>query len=522
MNGQERRIVAAAMLRDRAALRMPFHGGSMLPLLRAPMVLQLGSPSHARVGDVVVFTRGDVRVAHRLIGIEHRGIRTAGDAQPAIVECVPHEDVIGRVVAVWSDPSSNARRIDGIAYRLAGWYFARFHPLRRRIARARARIADLAARAQPRRRARTTLRLIAALTAAEGNDAVAFAYAAAIDAAQLRAVDERHRCTAVLGEAARRHGVVDQLPAETGALMRRSRLEAVLAASRLHRAIGAVVELLGELAVPFALLKGAARIYAGTAEAACHVSQDIDVLVRRSDLEVVVEALLREGYTDAKRAAAVKDYGKHHHAVPLFPPAGAFPIELHHALAPPGSLSTVTDWDRLAPHLVGVDGPAGTVTQLDPVGTALHLGIHAIGFTRLRDVALLARALRGLDAGGLDALRAVVRSERRDPVRLEASFLLAARIAGIRWDAGIAVERYVRWALVREDLPVSLRDRCDALDAYVAHPGAPWPALRALVPWWSRGTAVAAVPGRIAGRCATNAAALIYAACMRGDDRGVT
>jgi hypothetical protein len=369
-------------------------------------------------------------------------------------------------------------------------------------------------RTPPWRRARGTLRRIDALRCAQAGDAGGLARALDGGAADLLAAAERHRCAAALGEAVRRTGVGARIPAETAATLRQARIEALLATTRLHRALRAVVEALRESGLPFALLKGAARVYAGAPEAACHTSDDIDVLVQRDDLDAVVALLRRHGYRDDLAAAAREDFRGHHHAVPLVPPVGAFPIEVHHALAHPSALSIATGWERLAEHLVAVDGPAGTVLWLDPVGSALHLAIHAVGLTRLRDVALLARTLRALDPAALAALRAAVRAERSDPVRLEAPVLLAAHVAGLDWDAAPAVRRYLRWALLREDLPPALRGRCDAAEAYFAHPDRPWLALGGLVPWWSRGAGLLAAPGRIAGRCATNAAALLYGALM--------
>jgi hypothetical protein len=375
--------------------------------------------------------------------------------------------------------------------------------------------------APPWRRARPTLRLIDALSSAQAGDADGLAAALSADAAGVLAAAERHRCRAALGEAVRRSGIDERIPVASATVLRRTRLEALLATTRMHRALCAVIEALRETGAPFALLKGAARIYAGEPEAAYHTSDDVDVLVRRSDVAVVTAALLRRGYTDLPDAAAAEDFARHHHAVPLFPPAGSFPVEVHHALARADALSTPTDWEHLAPYFSAVDGPAGPVLRLGPVGSALHLAIHAIGLTRLRDVALLARTLRAFEPADFAALRAVVRAERRDPVRLEAAVLLAARIAGVPWSAAPAVRRYLRWALLREDMPPSLRGRCDAVEAYFAHPGAPWLALGGLVPWWSRGSGLLAAPARILGRCASNAVALLYGALMPSDDRGL-
>jgi hypothetical protein len=511
----DQRSAAAALLRDRGVLRMSMRGRSMLPALSDRMVLQIGPATNVRIGDILVFAQGDVRVAHRVVGIERGGFRTAGDAQPEVVESVSRDDVLGRVVAIWSDASAAARRVDRTSHRLRGWYLARFHPVRRYGRRTGARIADLAARLQPRRRARTTLQLCEALAAAAASDAARLAASVTHELVGPGSSGERHRCVAVLGEAARRLGITQELPADVAAVIRQSCWKSVAATSRMDRALRAAIETLQEIGVPFALLKGAARVYAAAPEAAYHTSDDIDVLIAASDRDRVVTAMRRRGYTSTgDPAAAERRYRRHHHAVPLFPPDGAFPVELHDELAPPRTLSTGTHWTDLSHRLIPVTGPCGTLLRLDPVASALHLAIHAMGLRRLRDVVLLASALRSLDAADFEAFESIVRAERRDPVRLQASVALAARIAGIDWEAGRPVERYLRWALVREDLPAALRTRSDAVDNYFAFPHARWYACAGLIPWWSTGRDVAFAPLRSVGLCATNAAAIVYAALM--------
>lgn len=518
----ERRARAAALLCESAALRMPIVGSSMNPSLHEPMIMQVGTAERARIGDVLIFSNGRMFVAHRIVGSVAGDYLTAGDAQPHIVERVPQQDVVGRVVAVWSDGSAQAQRVDRhLFHRARSWYFARAHGMRRRARLAGAKAADLFHRAQPRRRQRTTQQVVSALTAAVRADAPQLARALAVDAQSFGIVDARHRVAAMLGDAARDLRVADGIPADMAGLLRRARLAAVLGAERMQRAVEKTMEVLEEAGIPFALLKGAARIYSATPQAGCHYSDDIDVLVKRADLRRALKALMDRGWTQRDNAAEIVHFERsHHHVASLFPPSGDFPVELHHALAPPGSLSTRTDWEALERRLVPLPRRSGLAFELDPVGTAIHLAIHAIGLTRLRDAALLAQLLRRLAPAQRAAVAEAIAAERQDPVRLSASAVLAARIAGLEWPHAPAADDYVDWALRREDLPHRLRLRCDVIEARTAWPWSVGMTLRCFIPWWSRGAQLLALPARVAGRFASNVAAFAYARLMRSPDDG--
>jgi hypothetical protein len=127
-----------------------------------------------------------------------------------------------------------------------------------------------------------------------------------------------------------------------------------------------------------------------------------------------------------------------------------------------------------------------------------------------------------LSNSDLHVLKQAVRAECRDQIRLAAAVALAARVAGMWWVERPEVTAYIRWALRREDLPSRLRMRSHAAEAYFARPDAPWTAVHELVPWWSRGGQILAVPGRVVGRFAANALALTYAMRMRPSRTGRT
>ncbi len=517
MTTEERFSTVAAMLHDNERLRLVIRGRSMQPSISEPMLLQIGPAAKARVGDVLVFTNGSVLIAHRIVGKAAGAFVTAGDAQPQIVESVLPEQIVGRVCAIWSDASPTARRVDRRLHHLRGWYYAHLHGLRRAIRDCCEKARDLAVRAQPRRRARVAAGLIEAIAAMQRDDATALlAAVGGGDAEAIERIDKRHRCAALLGEGVRRLGVTDRLSPDVAARLRQARLHAVYGAGKMGEAVHRTVKALREANIEFALLKGAARMYGSKPESAYHPSDDVDVLVRGGDVDRAVTALRARGWEFRDAPSDVRRMReRHHHAASLFSPGGDFPVEIHHELAEPGSLSLATGWDALREHLVPLDGAAGSVLQLDRFATALHLAIHAIGLTRLRDIALLASMLRTLSRDELATLKKTVDGERRDFVRLDASVALAARISRVPWTSPAAVASYITWALCREDLPKRLRLRSGAAEVYFACPHVPWAALRHLVPWWSRGAQIFVLPARVVARCVSNALALAYAMQMR-------
>jgi len=111
--------------------RLAVRGGSMRPLLREPMTLDVvaldGAP---RLGDVLVFRLGDDYVAHRLVGRRGNAYVTSGDAHPENVEYVNPAEVLGRVRAVWSDATPTAQRVDTDLHRALGFLYARVRPFR--------------------------------------------------------------------------------------------------------------------------------------------------------------------------------------------------------------------------------------------------------------------------------------------------------------------------------------------------------------------------------------------------------
>jgi hypothetical protein len=492
--------------------RLAMRGAGMTPLFRDGMVLRVGPYTRAaRVGDVVIFREIDKLIAHRVIAVTAAGVHTAGDAQPHIIEDVPHRDVFATVRAVYASDQPEAPRIDGVLFALRGQYYARCHRLRAALHRLGYLFSAASQFGFPSRRPRTQPALVAALSAIVRNDTAALAAAiASVDPVRFVQTATRHRCAGIVSDALL---ALDGDPAADR--MRRmlvpaTRLDAVTAIARRSQ-IGAIVRFLSEAHVPFALLKGAARVFRGEDGSAHHASCDIDILVPPGKADAAAVALQRHGYTFRASELAQARYRKsHHHLAALHPPKrnGAF-VELHVALAPPGLVGLPTDWAALEPHLVFIENNENRARCFDAFATALHGAIHAIGHERLRDTFLCARALGALGPHELERLRTLASAEPIDPVRLNASLALAAQMAGIEWNVDARTAEYLRWAGRRDDMPRLLGARTVGVEAWFAAEG--WNELAKRILTFDRPS-----PRQIAGRLALTPLALFYAARMQG------
>jgi len=234
---------------------------------------------------------------------------------------------------------------------------------------------------------------------------------------------------------------------------------------RLREQIVTLVSTLRTSKLDFVLLKGASRIYSQDNEAYLHESCDIDVLVKREDVEATVVALRAAGYFQRERGRTTAWYARcHHHMAPLSHPKGEGTVEVHVALAPPGRLGQVLDWNSLSRYFRTIEGPAGEAQCLNDIGTAIHLAAHAIRLTPLRDVVILAQLLQRLDATDVSHFNGFVDGETVEPVRLGAVRAMAACLADFASDAPPAVRRYLAWVTRREDLPDFIRTRSGFTD----------------------------------------------------------
>ncbi|MGH7728367.1 MAG: nucleotidyltransferase family protein, partial [Vulcanimicrobiaceae bacterium] len=269
----------------------------------------------------------------------------------------------------------------------------------------------------------------------------------------------RHKCAGLLTrwlEAAANASL--PVPNELFERARSERMRAAWQAGRVLETAGDVRDRLQHGGIPAVFLKGAARLAAGQHDADAHYSGDVDVLVPRDRAGEAVAELRRAGYREHP-ADDADDEGSHHHRARLFSPRRNVPVELHLALVSPKIVSAKLDYTSLSPFVRVVEGPLGQVSVLDDVRAAVHLAYHARDFRAWRDIVLLARMLRTFDGGMRAAFEAVVRAERFDGVRVRSVVAVADLIAHGTAIGDARVRRYLRWALIREDLPRRLHRR---------------------------------------------------------------
>lgn len=314
------------------------------------------------------------------------------------------------------------------------------------------------------------LALVQAVSGAVRDDEAVFASGLASAPAQtLYAQAVRHRCAGLLFEALVRLRVRGADIAEIRALLQRYAASCALQASALRAQVDSLVRTLHHGGVPHALLKTAARLYAGDRAAEWTYASDIDVMVPRARAHDAAQALLDAGYRWGFPSCAAEAYRRHHHHLaPLEPLAGGKPVELHVALAPAWAFTTASAWSDLELYLSPVDGAPASTVKLNGAGVALHMMLHGAGLYRLFDLAAAAQALRA-DPALLSRLQSIAECERHQHTPMLAALAVAARLAGLAFDEAPCVRKYVEWTFAREDLPPGIRQRAHFIDAWFAN-----------------------------------------------------
>ena len=504
----EQSAFVRSVMRHHDAARMAMRGTSMLPLLREPMVLTIAPlRGRAPIGAILVFEGPRQLVAHRVVGYAGDDHVTAGDNTAGVRERVAPAEIIGVVREVWSENGPQARRLDGRLFRARGLAHALFHRLRS---------------LDPKRHPQAFAALVRAAGAAlRGERADVAAAARRIDAPAFARAAGRHRCAALISAALEANAAADPDLDGLRALLRKRRWITALRVAHYRKDVRAVTGLLRAAGLDPILLKGAARAWTSQAQLALHDSADIDVLLPHAALPQAAAALAAAGYAMGSDAHANDRFNRrHHHLAPFYKP-GAAPVELHHELAPPGSMTLRLDYDTLLAHSTVVCSGAIAARVLDSIASALHLALHARDFSALRDLVLLAAQLRELDATRLECLRAFAGRERMDRIRLQAALHTAAQLAGVAWPVDAATRRYLGWVSVREDLPPGWGGRVQLLEALAASGGrlnAAWREIllpSALMDPANRRLAPALRAARTAGRIAVGAVLAPYVLRMR-------
>jgi len=326
--------------------------------------------------------------------------------------------------------------------------------------------------------------LLAAATAIEqcSPDNLVDALHRAPPQALLRAA-ARHRCLGYLRRGILELGVRDDRAKALADAVREYASKAAIQAYAVRIQLNQLVETLDAVAVPFALLKGAARLFRGNREADYSTMYDLDILIPNVEVQRAADVLQHAGYRAILPTRALARYwARHHHIAPLHPQGLGLPVELHVQLARPGMLSMPTDWQACEPYFERVVGPAAQAQCLDALGSAVHLVIHGSGIKRLHDAIMLSKIMRS-DSDLPKRVSVAIASERWQPVALQSVVALSSQMAGLQLWMTPQVERYLAWVMRREDLSPYVRDRSQFTDAWYSNGGKLWgPATREALP----------------------------------------
>jgi hypothetical protein len=402
---------------------------------------------------------------------------TCGDAYPLREEIVPRHLVIGRVKAVWASAEPNAGRIDDGRYHRLGTLFARTHALRSLLAKVRAYcrltlalLLDDPKKSSP---APAFATLVAATQKFERREySLGVALLASLPAATTIEMARRHHMSGYiscwLDEATRAGAAV---PSDLADGFRRIRLAHAIQTGRVLACVREVRDRFIATGIPHIFLKGGARLAAGDPGAEVQFSGDVDVIVPPESLTKANAALRAAGFRSVAPRRSAEGRRRmhdrwHHHAEPLMSPTVNVPVEVHVALAPPAVISERLDYSILHSFVRTVPGPIGEVDVLDPLASAIHLAYHARDLHVWRDIVLLSRLLRTFDAAPRTRFDAYIKAERKDGLRLASAVAAADAIACDSAQAAPNVERYLAWAVMREDLANAMR-YCDIVEAVV-------------------------------------------------------
>lgn len=215
--------------------------------------------------------------------------------------------------------------------------------------------------------------------------------------------------------------------------------------------------------VPVVLLKGAAYLAAGLPLARGRLPGDVDLLVRRADLDRAEAALLRAGWASATQDAYDQRYYREwsHELPPMRMPGHALEVDLHHTIAPVTGRCRADDALLLAASLPLADS---RYLVLHPADQLIHAAIHLFQDTeldgRLRDLVDLDGLLRRLPRADAGA-RLRERAARHGASRMLWYALhycrgwLGTPVAAEAWPAPppVAAQRWVDWIMRRHCLP---------------------------------------------------------------------
>lgn len=360
---------------------VPVVGESMRPLLAArdEVVVRYGIEEPPRVGGIVAFERDGRTVVHRVVARRRRNGRIEllerGDSAGAGT-WIALDAVLGRVLGRPSSAGEVVPLESGLAARRRALRSLAVHVALRAAAALAGRPVSLRFRrpAGPTAAASATLR--------RGIDGgIAWAVRAALlpetaepppeldpeSADALVRIAERHRVAPLLWHALTVNGAAGALPPRSAERLRSVYYANAARGARVLAELARIGSALDAFDVPWLSLKGAPMAARLWGNVALRPTDDVDLLVRQSDVDRAVALLGELGYAVRDPRATARRRAWHHQVILDQPGATPSCLELHWALADRFSLALPEVegiWSRARDH------------QLDPLDEAVYLAAH--------------------------------------------------------------------------------------------------------------------------------------------------
>lgn len=161
--------------------------------------------------------------------------------------------------------------------------------------------------------------------------------------------------------------------------------------------LSSLLEALRPRGIAAVVLKGCCLAEGVYGDIALRPMRDIDILVRRKDLEEVQQVVINMGYGPTERPAIREQCLRHHHLIP-FTRQGGPPIEVHWSLTPAGCRFPITMED-LEEKTVGININGSPALMLGPGDLLVHLCLHIctnhrFNLLELRSIGDIAEVLR--------------------------------------------------------------------------------------------------------------------------------
>ncbi|MGC2062140.1 MAG: nucleotidyltransferase family protein [Thermodesulfovibrionales bacterium] len=135
-----------------------------------------------------------------------------------------------------------------------------------------------------------------------------------------------------------------------------------------------LLEALRPRGITAVVLKGGCLAEMVYGDIALRPMRDIDILVRKKDLEEVEQVLIGMGYGPAERPPITEQCRMHHHLIPFTRPGGP-PIEVHWSLTPAGCRFPMTMED-LEEKTLDIHINGSSALMLCPGDLLVHLCLH--------------------------------------------------------------------------------------------------------------------------------------------------